>query len=205
MEWTLIPLGFLLLFFLIRRNRGSASRRALMARDEKVVAALQPVYDALEANQAPDQAVVNELASRVEIRAMLYRLLEQAGLAYLFPEELVTHEAAAASDLAFYLLHPAELGEVVEELTYLGPIEQGWERLSTPMLLVYHLFTFRHKSGETVAGVAGPVIDDDPPYAPSRCTMSYYDPIDSMTHIEHVAKVHDAQWPGVAQRLFGAT
>ncbi|HAA12747.1 MAG TPA: hypothetical protein DCE41_14065, partial [Cytophagales bacterium] len=79
MEWTLIPLGFLLLFFLIRRNRGSASRRALMERDEKVVAALKPVYDAMEANQAPDKDVVQKLAEQVEIRSMLYRLLDQAG------------------------------------------------------------------------------------------------------------------------------
>ncbi|HAA12748.1 MAG TPA: hypothetical protein DCE41_14070, partial [Cytophagales bacterium] len=113
------------------------------------------------------------------------------------------HEAAAASDLAFYLLHPAELGEVAEEMAYLGPIEKGWERLGEPMVLTYHLFTFRHKTGETVARVAGPVIDDDPPYAPSRCTMSFYDTSDGMTHVEHVAKVHDSQWPGVAQRLFG--
>ena len=203
MGWSFIPLLAVLVVVMVLMVRRNGGRKTLRERDQKIIDALHPIYEALNNNSKPDEEVVKELAQRMEVRAMLFRVLEQAGLDHLFPEELKNYQDAGASDLAFYLLHPAELGEVPAEVRYKATVERTWESPEGPVPLKYHVYQFLHRNEEWVAGVAGPTIGDDAPYAPSRCTATFYEPFDSKTPDEHVQPVHDSIWPQVAKRLVG--
>lgn len=194
--WALIPIAVVLLWMLYAIRKQMGGRKATRRRDEYVIGAMQPLYDALEQGKVPEKNSVVLLARRVELRSMVYRLLQQHEHEGLFPQELITYEAAGESDLAFYLMHPTELDQPVE-VTFESKVNIAIDGFG----LTYYVHSFLHPTKGKVAGVSGPVVNDDPPYSPAFSTLTFYDVWEETTPQEQVDKVHDTTWPTLHKRL----
>ncbi|MBQ9781504.1 MAG: hypothetical protein IJW00_11255 [Clostridia bacterium] len=84
----------------------------------------------------PDEAV-KSLAADLEYAGMTYVLLEQYGQTNRFPPECATEEYLAKSTMIRWLVYPTELGQLPDEIEYLGKVKKKE---------VYHIFRFKSNS-----------------------------------------------------------
>lgn len=172
-------------------------------RDQLIMMGLQPLYAKLEKDEKPLPFQVEQLANRLELRSMVFRMLETKGYEDTFPQNLNNYVDAGASDLAFYLMHPSELNGVPEAMEHVATVMKEHEGKEGVLPLRYQVYKFPNPQGDWVAGVAGPAVGDEPPYTPMRCTDTFYDPIESLSPEEHVDRVHEKNWPQAAKRYYG--
>ncbi len=95
----------------------------------------------LKAGKRVPDAVVAGLAQDLEYADLTYAALRSAGKTDLFPAELATPEYLAKSDLVHWLTYPTELGQVPDEIEYLGAVKKGLIKGET-----YHVFRFKSVS-----------------------------------------------------------
>ncbi len=84
----------------------------------------------------PDETVAS-LAADLEYASMTYVLLEQYGQADRFPSECATEEYLAKSTMIRWLVYPTELGQLPDEIEYLGKVKKKE---------IYHIFRFKSHS-----------------------------------------------------------
>lgn len=91
----------------------------------------------LEAGEQASPEIIEALANNAEYAALTYAVLKDHGLTTLFPAHLATPEYLAKSDMIRWLLYPTELGQMPDEIEYLGKVKKKE---------VYHIFRFRSNS-----------------------------------------------------------
>lgn len=82
-------------------------------------------------------SIISELANDVEYAKLTYDILKKHRLEKLFPAECATAEYLAQSDLARWLTYPTELGQVPDEIEYIGKVRKGE---------IFYIFRFRSDS-----------------------------------------------------------
>lgn len=155
----------------------------------RVGARVEPVLERLEANQDPDPAQVERLASDRETRKILYLALETHGRLSVMPPAFATPEALAESDLVLWLMHPNELGAPPDEIERMAavpaPASQGARAR-------YFVFRFRTHEPQWaaregwLAGIAGPYDDKGPIRAEPSGTFSRFESFEAHPPEEHV-------------------
>ncbi len=88
-----------------------------------------------------EEAFIDHLARDPEHADGIYHLLREVGKLGLFPAELNNPEYLAKSDLVHWLTYPTELGQVPDEIEYLGRIKKGLFKGE-----IYHIFRFMSTS-----------------------------------------------------------
>ncbi len=88
-----------------------------------------------------EEEIVDHLARDLEHADALYHLLREVGKTSLFPAELATPEYLAKSDLVHWLTYPTELGQVPDEIEYLGMVKKGLIKGE-----IYHVFRYKSMS-----------------------------------------------------------
>ena len=91
----------------------------------------------LKAGKPIPDAAVTTLALDLEYAAMTYVLLAQYGQASCFPPECSTEEYLAKSTMIRWLVYPTELGQLPDEIEYLGKVKKKE---------IYHIFRFKSHS-----------------------------------------------------------
>ena len=91
----------------------------------------------LKAGEQASPDVIEALATDAEYAALTYAVLKEHGLTTLFPAHFATPEYLAKSDMIRWLLYPTELGQMPDEIEYLGKVKKKE---------VYHIFRFRSAS-----------------------------------------------------------
>ncbi|MBE6584949.1 MAG: hypothetical protein E7645_00300 [Ruminococcaceae bacterium] len=84
----------------------------------------------------PDEALA-ALAADLEYASMTYSLLEQYGMLKRFPSAYAEKEYLAQSTMIRWLVYPTELGEMPEEIEYLGQVKKKE---------LYYIFRFKSHS-----------------------------------------------------------
>lgn len=91
----------------------------------------------LNAKKSIPDETVTQLAADLEYASMTYVLLERHGQADRFPAECATEEYLAKSTMIRWLVYPTELGQLPDEIEYLGKVKKQE---------VYHIFRFKSGS-----------------------------------------------------------
>ncbi len=95
----------------------------------------------LQAGKSVPDEVIGILAHDLVHAELLYHSLKRAGQAARFPAELSTPEYLAKSDMVHWLTYPSELGQVPDEIEYLGQVKKGLFKGEK-----YHIFRFKSES-----------------------------------------------------------
>ena len=180
--------------FLFIGWRNYASKRASLNRERRLLDLLLPVLKSFEANETPDQNLINELAADPFTRDRLYYILSENESENLFPQEYINHEAAAESALVYWLNHGNELGASPTQIVFTEKRSRYIE--SQDVDVEYYLFKFQEEvpEGEEsiwMIGIAGPYIPSEPPYTFAPGTFSTFIEYDSKTPAEHVDWLHE--------------
>lgn len=94
--------------------------------------------------------IIGRLARDLVHADGLHRLLCEVGKVALFPAELNNPAYLAKSDMVHWLTYPTELGQVPDEIEYLGQVKKGFFKREK-----YHIFRFKSMSDNLDAGCKG--------------------------------------------------
>jgi hypothetical protein len=170
-----------------------ATFQATKRRDRGLFEQVAPLIEQIKSGKEPDPAEIAKLADRMETRRAVYHALKELHREPLFPEQYLTKQAAAESDLAYWLLHPNELGSVPDGLELMTTV--GRQYKGRP--LEYYVFRYRmlepHWSAADgwMVGVSGPYPEGSPLYCWAPGTFSTFEKYDSKTPEEHVDWLHE--------------
>ena len=130
-------------------------------------------------------AVLEQIAADPEGCHLLHSLLEQKDLLNFMPE--VSPEELAEADMANWLCHPSELGQLPNHIEFLGKVQRTAEGYEEHHPAEYYVFKFRteapHWAAEDgwMAGVSGPYFSD-PTQGYSRGeTFSHFNTVSNQT------------------------
>lgn len=162
--WTYLGIGALcIVAFLIWRvtsvGRGAARR------DRRIEQELDPVAQKLFRSEdvAPDE--VAAFAQRPELRPHLYSLLKHHERLELFPSDLRVPAAQACGLLAYWMMHPNELGDAPESIEVEREFERSIDQRPAHFFVLAYRMPPGHWAGQDpLLGIAGPFFDGDPPY-----------------------------------------
>jgi hypothetical protein len=140
--------------------------RGARRRDEAILTALAPLLDRLQQGAPVSQEEVAEAAAIPQQRVPLYPILKELGRLDLFPAPLLDESSQGAARLAYWMIHPNELGGPPAALE---PVEIVNRQLAGESRR-FHVYRYRMPPGHWaerhgwMLGVAGPFADGDPPY-----------------------------------------
>lgn len=164
-------------------------REAITYHDSKV--ANFAAISLLRHGKQIDPRILREIARSAEVRTVLYEHLERLDRLSLFPDEFLTDEAFAESNLVQWLAFPTELDRAPDEIEFIKMVTVKCD--SSVGLLDYYVFRFRthepHWSAKDgwLAGMSGPIPQEE---ADSdlyfRHTFSQFERWDNKTPEEHV-------------------
>jgi hypothetical protein len=145
--------------------RYTSVRRGARARENALLARLEPLARRLDTNTTVSSDEVEALAAAPELRSLLYWLLSHHERLDLFPAQYLSEQAQAEAVLVYWMMHPNELQAAPEAIE---PVERLQREVSGRQG-VFHVFRYRmpagHWSGtEWQLGLAGPFFSDEKPY-----------------------------------------
>ena len=139
-------------------------------------------------------AVFEAIASNGELRCFLYDHLNFLNALELFPDNYLSQEQFAESNMIQWLTYPTELGRMPDEIELMKIISDIDE---TKGEIEYYIYRFKSshpnwKEFGWMAGVSGFYIKSDKPATEAyKYTFSHFTPWDSMTPEEHLESVID--------------
>jgi len=155
--------------------RYTSVARGARQRDEKILPLLDPLGEKLAAGKTPARDEIESLAKNPATRSFLYEILKHFERLDLFPAEYRSEIAQAEAKLVYWMMHPNELQDAPHETELAETITRQVEGESCR----FHVFRYRMPNGhwagdDWLLGLAGPFIDNNPPYsgvagAFSRC------------------------------------
>ena len=165
MIYVLAAIGVALLAFIWWRYTSVA--RGARQRDEKLLAALDPLEERLAKKESVSADEIADLSRKPQYRPMLHALLEHYERLDLFPQEHLTIVAQGEGALAYWMMHPNELEDAPIDMQLVEEVnrEHNGERLK------YLVYRYRMPPGHWaekdgwILGLAGPFFDNDVPYA----------------------------------------
>lgn len=160
-----IALGLFVAFAAFIVWRVSSVSRGARARDKRLLDRLTPLGERLDSGAAVAPDEMRSLAAAPELRPMLYRVLEHYERLDLFPEEFLSPQAQAESQLAYWMMHPNELQGAPAAMV----LEQTLQREVGGTTGTFYVFRYTMPPGhwagsDWILGLAGPFAPDDPPY-----------------------------------------
>jgi hypothetical protein len=145
--------------------RYTSVARGANARDQILLARLDPLAQRFQAKAAVSAEDVRLVANAPELRPMLYAMLSHYAATDLFPAQFLSPEAQAESTLVYWMLHPNELQaapsaiELVEKLN-----RQVHGHDGTFYVFRYKMLEGHWAGADWMLGLAGPFAADDKPY-----------------------------------------
>ena len=170
-----------------------ATVQATARRDNQVSEKMAAIVEILESGEIPSQSDLLKCAEGKRTRRALYEVLEKYGKEELFPQQYLTREAAAEADLAYWLLHPNELGSAPDFIELMTKVIRQYEGAT----LEY--FVFRYKMNEPhwaakdgwMVGISGPYTEGSRLYSWAPGTFSTFEQYESKTPDDHVDWLHE--------------
>lgn len=146
--------------------RYTSVARGARQRDEKILSLLDPIGEELAAGETPTPNEIEPLAKNPATRSFLYELLEHFERLELFPDEYRSEISQAEAKLVYWMMHPNELQDAPDETELAETLVRNIEGQDCR----FHVFRYRMPNGhwagdDWLLGLAGPFIDNDPPYA----------------------------------------
>lgn len=165
-----------------------ASLNGSRKRQFTITKRLQPIIDKLQANQQIALEEVEDIAKSPEMRIDLYQLLRYHDRSDLFPHKYINKKSMGEAALAYWLLHPNELGKVPKNIEFVTSVEQKVNDKS----LEYFVYKFIDDNDKQwKVGVAGPFYEQQGDYGGYPGTFSSFEAFDSQSPEDHVKWVHN--------------
>jgi hypothetical protein len=141
--------------------------RGASRRDHKLISRIEPIGKRIDAGEPVSPEEIAVLASRPEIRHMLFSALRQMKKADLLPTSYSSSAAQGESALAYWMMHPNELQDAPEAIELVETIKRPVDGRDSD----FHVYRYRMAAGHWAAkdgwilGVAGPMLLSDEPYS----------------------------------------
>jgi hypothetical protein len=179
MLWLYIVGGIAVLLLAFLWWRFTSVARGARQRDEKIFPLLDPLGEMLAAGNEPGRWEIDKLAKDPVTRSFLYEMLKHFERLDLFPEHYRSELAQAEANLVYWMLHPNELQEAPQAIDLVETVTRDIEDQTCRFYVFRYQMPHGHWAGEDwLLGLAGPYVDNTPPYAGlagafSRCTDKY--------------------------------
>lgn len=134
-------------------------------------------------------AYIEELAREDRTCKRFYKILREMNKLFRFPEEYLTQENLARADMVYWLMHPAEIGDVPDKIEFVQTFEKNDE--------VFYVFKFKSnkesfKDKGWMIGISGGYKKDiDPTIDNSGFTFSDFEIFDEQKIIEESERIID--------------
>lgn len=155
----------LLVVFIIWR--WTSVGRGMRQRDESLLSRLDPIGQKLESGETVSPEEIAKLASRPEIRFMLFAMLRHMEHPELIPSGHTSSVAQGESALAYWMMHPNELGDAPDKMELLETIRRS---VGEGREVEFHVYRYKMAEGHWAAkegwllGLAGPMRNEAEPY-----------------------------------------
>jgi len=165
-------LAILVVAFIVWRWTSVA--RGMEEVDKKVIPRLEPVVKRIESGQEVSRQEIDALAVRPENRFMLFSILRHLNRPDLLPTNCISPVSQGESALAFWCMHPNELGDAPDAIELVEAVK----RTVGGRELQFQVFRFRMPPDHPEAkegwllGVVGPVKNEQEPYSEMPTAMS---------------------------------
>ena len=158
-----------------------ATFRATIRRDKQISEEMAPILSTLESGKTPSEADINKLAERKHTRRALYEMLDKYGKEALFPQQYMTREAAAEADLAYWLLHPNELGSAPDIIELMTKLHRRYEGKKLEYIVFRYKMDEPHWAAKDgwMVGISGPYVEGSRLYSWAPGTFSTFEKYDS--------------------------
>jgi len=178
-----------LLGYLPRASVAPHLRKALSLQDSRL--RFWAVVSLLRIGEQVDERDLEDVASRAEVRILLWDELRKLGKESLMPVRWATEEELAASALTSWAADPRELGTPPEEIELMARFPVEWEGETRDVYLFrFREYPKRWEKGEGwMAGIAGPFYDGER----ALSCWSAVDRWDAMSPVEHFDKLHPSR------------
>jgi hypothetical protein len=140
--------------------------RGARQRDERLLKRLDPIAQRLLAKEKVAEEEIAALARQPQYRPMLYAMLAHFERLDLFPLGYLTPVAQGEGRLVYWMMHPNELQDAPADIELVEEVVRERHGLR----LTFFVYRYRmaeghwaHKDG-WLLGLAGPFLDNDPPY-----------------------------------------
>lgn len=132
---------------------------------------------------------IEELAKEDRTCKRFYKILREINKLFRYPEEYLTQERLARADMVYWLMHPAEIGDVPDSIEFVQTFEKNNE--------VFYVFKFKSnkevfKDKDWMIGISGgfkkdiePIIDN------SGFTFSDFEVFDEEKILEEAYRIID--------------
>ncbi|MCY2954300.1 MAG: hypothetical protein NTU53_20395 [Planctomycetota bacterium] len=172
MWYILLAIGILIVAFIWWRYTSVA--RGARRRDETILRLLAPTGEKLSNKEPVSAEESGALADRPHIRPMLYAMLKHFERLDLFPQKYLDPRSQGEATLAYWLMHPNEMGGDPEEIELVETVTRQFGGVQ------HEFFVYRYKmpkghwaSGDGwLLGLAGPFIENDVPYSGTAVAFS---------------------------------
>jgi hypothetical protein len=140
--------------------------RGARRRDQQLSEAVRPLVERVRQGVAVTVDEVAALAAMPQLRVALHSVLQALHRLDLFPPQYLDEHSQAAARLAYWLMHPNELGGAPAEM-------QPWQIVTRQIAGAdrrFHVLRYRMPPGHWaedhgwLVGLVGPFGDGDPPY-----------------------------------------
>lgn len=147
--------------------RWTSVARGANARDEKLIARIDPLGKRIDSGEVVTPEEIAALAAHPEIRFMLFAALRHMNRPDLLPTGYSSSVAQGESALAYWMMHPNELQDAPEVIEFVETIKKPIDGREAD----FHVYRYRMPSGHWAAkdgwlmGLAGPMQADGEPYS----------------------------------------
>jgi hypothetical protein len=160
MKIALIVLAaFVFLIVVLVVWRWTSVARGANARDEKLIARIDPLGKKIDSGAVVTPEEVAALAAHPEIRFMLFAALRHMNRPDLLPTGFSSSVAQGESALAYWMMHPNELQDAPERIELLETVRRSVDGHDAE----FHVYRYTMPSGHWAAkdgwllGLAGPM------------------------------------------------
>jgi hypothetical protein len=146
--------------------RWTSVERGARKRDQKLVARLDPLGRKLDAGEPVSTQEIASLAAHSEIRYFLFTALRRMNRADLLPTNYCSTVAQGESALAYWMMHPNEMGEPPEAIEFVESVRRRTDGKEAE----FYVYRYRMAAGHPDAedgwqlGLAGPMNPEGEPY-----------------------------------------
>lgn len=132
---------------------------------------------------------IEELAKEDRTCKRFYKILREINKLFRFPEEYLTQERLARADMVYWLMHPAEIGDVPDIIEFVQTFEKNNE--------VFYVFKFKSnkevfKDKDWMIGISGGFKKDiEPTIDNSGFTFSDFEVFDEEKILEEAYRIID--------------
>ena len=146
--------------------RWTSVGRGARKRDEILLSRLDPVGKRIDEGEDVAVEEIEEIAKSPEIRHILFGTFRHMEREDLLPKKFLSSIDQGASSLAYWMMHPNELGDAPDKIEFIETVERQVNGKAQP----FHVYRFKMKRDsqseelDWEIGLAGPMDDSKKPY-----------------------------------------